>query len=78
MTLRARIFLSMIAIILLSSILMASITVYHFKRENEQYHLERLQRKEDAIHTSIDYFLQQDLSEQRTDSITPLFDNKIC
>lgn len=78
MTLRARIFLSMIAIILLSSILMASITVYHFKRENEQYHLERLQRKEDAIHTSIDYFLQQDLSAQRTDSITPLFDNKIC
>lgn len=68
----------MIAIILLSSILMASITVYHFKRENEQYHLERLQRKEDAIHTSIDYFLQQDLSAQRTDSITPLFDNKIC
>ncbi|QTN38222.1 GHKL domain-containing protein [Cryomorphaceae bacterium] len=78
MTLRARIFLSMIAIILLSSILMASITVYHFKRENEQYHLERLQRKEDAIHTSIDYFLQQDVSAQRTDSITPLFDNKIC
>lgn len=78
MTLRARIFLSMIAIILLSSILMASITVYHFKRENEQYHVERLQRKEDAIHTSIDYFLQQDVSAQRTDSITPLFDNKIC
>ena len=78
MTLRARIFLSMLAIILLSSILMASITVYHFKRENEQYHIERLQRKEDAIHTSIDYFLQQDLSAQRTDSITPLFDNKIC
>ena len=78
MTLRARIFLSMIAIIVLSSILMASITIFHFKRENEQYHKERLTRKEDAIHASIDYFLQQDPMAQSADSITPLFNDKIC
>ncbi len=78
MTLRARIFLSMIAIIVLSSILMASITIFHFKRENEQYHKERLTRKEDAIHASIDYFLEQDVHSQKTDSITPLFNDKIC
>jgi two-component system, NtrC family, nitrogen regulation sensor histidine kinase NtrY len=78
MTLRARIFISMIAVIVTSSIFMALITIYHFKKENEAYHKERLERKEEAIRSSIDYLLWQNELVQNPDSIVKVFDEKIC
>ena len=44
-SLRLRIFSSMMALLLLSFLLTGTITFYHFKKENEQYHFERLKRK---------------------------------
>lgn len=65
-------------IIIVSFFLTGTISFYHFKSENEQYHRERLKRKEYAVNESIDYFLRdQDISEN-TDSIVRLFDDKIC
>ena len=49
LSLRIRIFLSMIVLILIASILMASISVIQFKNEARNYHQERLERKEDAV-----------------------------
>ncbi|MBC7642828.1 MAG: two-component sensor histidine kinase, partial [Flavobacterium sp.] len=57
LSLRIRIFLSMILLILISSIIMASISIYQFKNEAKIYHQEKLDRKEVAIKENIDYVL---------------------
>ena len=44
-SLRLRIFLSMILLVLLASVLMAGITVYQYNEEAEEYHQDRLLRK---------------------------------
>lgn len=79
LTLRARIFMSMILIIVISFFLTGAITFYHFKNANEQYHQERLRRKEYAVIESINYFLrEQQTIDASNDSIVSLFDDKIC
>lgn len=78
LTLRHRIFLSMLLIIIISFLTTGFIYFRHFQKENEVYHQERLKRKELAINEAINYFLRdQDISED-TDSIVSLFDEKIC
>jgi two-component system, NtrC family, nitrogen regulation sensor histidine kinase NtrY len=57
LSLRIRIFLSMIVLILIASILLSSISVIQFKNEARSYHQERLERKEDAIKEHINYVL---------------------
>ncbi len=78
LTLRQRIFFSMILLILVSFALTGTISFYHFKNENEQYHQERLRRKEYAVNEGIDYFLRGQPITENTDSIVKLFDTKIC
>lgn len=78
LTLRMRIFLAITALIVISSAFMASITIFHFREENKNYHQERLLRKETAVRASIDYFLQQESPVQRSDSLVQMFDTKIC
>ncbi len=56
-SLRIRIFLSMILLTLLASILMASISIIQFRKEAREYHQERLERKENAIKAHINYIL---------------------
>ena len=68
----------MLLIIAVSFLLTGAISYYHFKQENEQYHEERLRRKEFAVLESIGFFLgAQELSDN-TDSIVTLFDTKVC
>lgn len=68
----------MLLIIAVSFLLTGAISYYHFKQENEQYHEERLRRKEFAVLESIGFFLGgQELSDN-TDSIVSLFDTKVC
>jgi hypothetical protein len=45
LSLRIRIFLSMIVLIIVASILLASISIIQFKNEAKEYHQERLERK---------------------------------
>lgn len=78
LTLRGRIFFSMILIILISFFLTGTISFYHFKKENELYHQERLRRKEQAVNEAIHYFLGDEQITNNTDSIVRMFDNKIC
>ena len=54
---RVRIFFSMIVLTVISSILIASISIYQFKNEAKEYHQERLERKENAIREHINYVL---------------------
>lgn len=57
LSLRNRIFISMILLVLGASILIAGVTVIQYKKESESYHRERLERKEQAIMENIKFVL---------------------
>ncbi len=58
-SLRTRIFLVMIMLVVLASILIALVAVYQYNEQTKDYHKGRLERKENAIKTSIDIELQR-------------------
>lgn len=78
LSLRARIFTSMLLIIVVSFTLTGIISLYHFKEESAEYHQERLKRKEYAIESNIEYFLSNHPLQQHQDSLVGLFSDKIC
>lgn len=58
-SLRTRIFLAMIMLVVVASILIAFVAVYQYNEQTKDYHKGRLERKENAIKTSIDIELQR-------------------
>lgn len=76
-SLRARIFLSMILLVLGASILIAVVTIFQYREETKDYHRERLIRKETAIRENIDYVLKNTTYPVETDRIPLIFKNKI-
>lgn len=54
-TLRSRIFLSMLVLLLLSLVITGAFSIYHFYEENEEYHNKRLTRKASNLLSAIDY-----------------------
>lgn len=77
LSLRTRIFLSMIILILIASILMASISIIQFKNEAKDYHQERLDRKEFAIKEHINYVLSTTTYPLTPDNLKLIFKDKI-
>jgi two-component system, NtrC family, nitrogen regulation sensor histidine kinase NtrY len=77
LSLRIRIFLSMIVLILIASILMASISIIQFKNEAKNYHQERLERKEDAIKEHINYVLSTTTYPLTEQNLPLIFKDKI-
>lgn len=69
-SLRTRIFLSMILLVLLASILIGGITVYQYKEEAKDYHQERLERKEEAIKENIKFVIESTTYEVNRENIT--------
>lgn len=77
LSLRIRIFLSMIFLVLGASVLIATVTIFQYREEALQYHKERLERKEDAVRASINYQLRQTYYEITTKNIPLIFKDKI-
>ena len=77
LSLRIRIFLSMIVLIIMASILLASISIIQFKNEAKEYHQERLERKEDAIKEHINYVLSTTTYPLTTENLGLIFKDKI-
>ena len=77
LSLRIRIFLSMIVLVLIASILMASISIIQFKNEAKDYHQERLERKETAIKAHINYVLSNTTYPLTTNNLGAIFKDKI-
>ncbi len=78
--LRTRMFLAMLGLIVLSFLMTGTISFYFFKKENDEYNVERLKRKEYAIRASVDYFVRshhQDLYLNAT-MLVEVFDDRIC
>ncbi len=77
LSLRIRIFLSMIVLVLIASILMASISIIQFKNEAKDYHQERLERKEKAIKEHINYVLSTTTYPLTSRNLGLIFKEKI-
>jgi len=77
LSLRLRIFLSMIFLTLIASVLIATVSIYQFKKEAREYHQDRLERKENAIIEHINYVLQNTTYPLSTKNIPLIFKEKI-
>jgi len=78
LSLRARIFVAMILLVLLASVLIAAVTIYQYNEEAKDYHRERLERKEKAIRKSIDLVIKQKTTYPvTTENIPLIFKNEI-
>ncbi|MFT3794587.1 MAG: ATP-binding protein [Flavobacterium sp.] len=67
----------MIVLILIASILMASISIIQFKNEAKDYHQERLERKELAIKEHINYVLANTTYPLTTNNLSYIFKDRI-
>ena len=76
LSLRTRIFISMILLVLGASILIFFLTIYQYKQEAESYHKERLERKEQAIRENIKYELASTFYQVTTENMEPIFREK--
>lgn len=76
-SLRARIFLAMILLVLLTSILIAFVTIHQYNEEAQDYHNDRLDRKEENIKQSIDYTIRETTYPVTTDNIPLIFKTEI-
>jgi signal transduction histidine kinase len=67
----------MIILILIASLLMASISIIQFRNEAKDYHQERLDRKENAIKEHINYVLSTTTYPLTPDNLDLIFKDKI-
>ncbi len=77
LSLRARIFVAMILLVLLASILIAAVTIYQYNEEAQDYHRERLERKEKNIKESINYTIKETTFPVTTENIPYIFKDEI-
>ncbi len=79
LSLRTRIFLAMILLVLLASALIAAVAIYQYKEQSADYHEARLQRKEDNIQTHIKRILngRQNTWEVKTENIPFIFKEEV-
>lgn len=67
----------MIFLVIGASILIAIVTIFQYKEEAQEYHRDRLQRKEAAIRENINYVLKTTTYPVETDQIPLIFKDKI-
>jgi two-component system nitrogen regulation sensor histidine kinase NtrY len=67
----------MILLILLASVLIAVVTIYQYREEAEDYHSERLQRKEANIRENIGFVIENTTYPVETENIPLIFKDKI-
>lgn len=77
LSLRTRIFLSMIVLIIMASIILASISIIQFKNEARVYHQERLESKEDEVKEHINYVLSTTTYPLTAVNLPLIFKDKI-
>lgn len=76
-SLRNRIFLSMLALVIIASILIAAVTVYQYREEAEDYHKDRLERKQENITEHIADFLDETTFPVETEYVPLIFKDDI-
>lgn len=76
-SLQVRIFLSMIFLTIISSVLIAVVIIYQFKKEARNYHQDRLLRKENAVNEHVNFVLQTTDYPATTENLPLIFKDKI-
>lgn len=77
LSLRSRIFLYMILLVVVASILIAAVTIYQYNEQSRDYHEYRLERKETQLLSSINYVLRQTTYPITTENLGLIFKDKI-
>ena len=79
LSLRTRIFFAMILLVLLASILISAVAIYQYKEQSEDYHRERLDRKEENIQSHLKHVLngRQNTWEVKTENIPIIFKEEV-
>ncbi|MDT0557812.1 ATP-binding protein [Ichthyenterobacterium sp. W332] len=77
LSLRVRIFLAMILLIVLASVLIAAVAIYQYSEETQDYHKQRLERKEQSIKTHLGYILSETTYPRTTEKVPLIFKEKI-
>ena len=77
MSLRMKIFLSMIFLVLGASVLFVVVTLYEYRTVAIEYHNQQLTQKENAVRASINYQLRQTYYEVTTENLPLIFKDKI-
>ncbi|MFS4455184.1 ATP-binding protein [Maribacter sp. 2304DJ31-5] len=67
----------MIFLVLIASVLIAGVTVYQFQEINEDYHQNRIERKEEQIRQSIDLTIQKTTYPVTTENLGLIFKDDI-
>ncbi len=76
-SLRNRIFFSMILLTIISSVLIAGVSIYQSREQARDYHNKRLERKEHSVKESISYQLKKTDWEVTTSNIPFIFRKEI-
>ena len=68
----------MIFLVVIASVLIAAITIYQYNEQADDYHNDRLQRKEEAIKAAIIYELERNaLGQLRSSMLPEILDKKL-
>jgi len=67
----------MILLVVVASILIAGVTVYQYKEQAEDYHSDRLERKEDQVRQSVEYVLRKTTYPVTTENLGLIFNDEI-
>ena len=79
LSLRTRIFIAMILLVLLASVLISIVAINQYKEQSEDYHKERLEQKEENIQTHLKRVLngRQNTWEVKTENIPIIFKEEV-
>ncbi len=77
LSLRTRIFVTMIVLVMISSILIAGTTFYQYREQSKDYHQVRLGKKEDQVRQSVVFTLKQTTYPLTTENLGLIFKDDI-
>lgn len=77
LSLRSRIFVYMILLVVVASILIALVSIYQYHEQSKDYHKQRLERKEAQLLSSISYVLDETTYPIETDLLGLIFKDEI-
>ena len=77
LSLRLRIFFAMIFLVLLASILIALVAAYQYSEETQDYHKQRLERKEKNIKRHLDFVIRETTFEVIPEKLPLIFKDEI-
>jgi len=76
-SLRSRIFIAMMFLVLMASILIAGVTIHQYKEQSKEYNRDRLERKEAQIKESVNLTIRKTTFERITENLQHIFKEEI-